>query len=333
MEPSPEPAAERTYFPLPEGLTEARPIPVLGELPVRPRYRPPMPRRKVLLPSLLFVLTCMSTFFVGSHAYMRHGTLPNLPPEWSAILVIGFWEEGWKYMLAVMAVLLAHEMGHFVQAVRYGVPASLPFFIPMPFTPLGTMGAVIGMQGSDADRKELFDIGLTGPIAGLIVALPLTWHGIQIARAFPLNALADVHFQDPLLLKAMMWYLRPELKAGQELTMNPFLMAGWVGMLITGLNMLPISQLDGGHVAYAILGRRAYTLAWGVLLAAFAYMFWAQVYGWMVMVLLVAMIGVEHPPTANDRVPLGWARIIIGALSLAIPILCLAPNPMSVPGN
>src|SRR5262249_45528911 len=148
---------------------------------------------------------------------------------------------------------------HFIQAVRYGVPASLPFFIPMPFTPLGTMGAVIGMQGSDADRKELFDIGLTGPLAGLFVALPLTWYGIQVAHPFPLNVPAGLHFQDPLLLKGMMWYLRPDLQAGQELTMNPFLMAGWVGMLITGLNMLPISQLDGGHVAYAILGRRAYT--------------------------------------------------------------------------
>ena len=223
-------------------------------------------------------------------------------------MLIGRWHDGLVYMAAVMGILLAHEMGHFVQAVRYGVPASLPFFIPMPFTPLGTMGAVIGMQGSEADRKELFDIGLSGPLAGLLVALPITWIGIQQAEPFPLNVPAGIHYQDPLLFKVLMQKLHPELLPGQELTMNPLLMAGWVGMLITGLNMLPISQLDGGHVSYALFGKGSFWIARGVVVAALAFMRITGVYGWMVMLLLVMLIGIQHPPTANDRVELGWGR-------------------------
>ena len=115
--------------------------------------------------------------------------------------------------------------------------------------------------------------------------------------------------------------------------MNPLLMAGWVGMLITGLNMLPISQLDGGHVSYALFGKGSFWLARGVVVAAVCFIFFAQVYGWMVMLLLVTMIGVQHPPTANDRVELGWGRRILGLASLAIPVLCLAPNPISAIGN
>ena len=189
------------------------------------------------------------------------------------------------------------------------------------------------MQGSEADRKELFDIGLSGPLAGLLVALPITWIGIQQAQPFPMNVPAGIHYQDPLLFKVLMQKLHPELLPGQELTMNPLLMAGWVGMLITGLNMLPISQLDGGHVSYALFGKGSFWIARGVVVAALAFMLITGVYGWMVMLFLVTMIGVQHPPTANDRVELGWGRRILGLASLAIPVLCLAPNPISAIGN
>jgi membrane-associated protease RseP (regulator of RpoE activity) len=336
--------ADQPFYPIPDSITATvRPLPVLGEVPAFERYyEPPRQRRRILVPLLLFVATCVSTFWAGSGppqmAWLRHDVtnqlFPLLGSQADSITIAGRWHDGLIYMLAVMGILLAHEMGHFIQAVRYRVHAELPWFIPMPITPLGTMGAVIFMRGSQADRKELFDIGLTGPLAGLLVALPIAWIGIQQAQAFPMQVAGEtIHYQDPLLFKALMLYLRPDLLPGQELTMNPLLMAGWVGMLITGLNMLPISQLDGGHVAYALLGRRSYWLARAVLLAALAFIIFASVYGWLVMLLLVTLIGVEHPPTANDRAPLGWGRRALGLASLAIPILCLAPNPISVIGH
>ena len=250
-----------SYYPIPSTVTTtAQPLPILGELPreSRPPARPRHSRR-VLLPVLLFAATCLSTFWAGSGPEILSQRVLLKGGETTAITLVGIWHDGVVYMLGVLGILLAHEMGHFVQAVRYGVPASLPFFIPMPISPIGTMGAVIGMQGSGADRKELFDIGLTGPLAGLLVAIPLTWIGIQQAAAFPMNfnvPMTTTHFEDPLLMKWMMWYLRPDLAPGQELTLTPLLRAGWFGLLLTGLNMLPISQLDGGHVSYAILGRR-----------------------------------------------------------------------------
>ncbi|MBI2826252.1 MAG: site-2 protease family protein [Planctomycetia bacterium] len=330
--PSPAPG-QQPYLPLPgHAGVPPHPLPILGELPVdlppwkEPRdHRPPLARQRLLLPLALFVATCASTVWAwaGNHLHL------NVTPD--GVRVVKEWSEGFEYMAAVMGILLAHEMGHFIQALRYGVPASLPFFIPMPFTPIGTMGAVIGMQGSEADRKELFDIGLSGPLAGLVVALPLIWFGVTTADPFPLQVRGDLHFQDPLLFKVLMWLLRPDLLPGQELALNPLLMAGWVGLLITGLNMLPVSQLDGGHVAYALFGRGSFWLARGVILAAIAFMVMANVYGWVVMLFLVMMIGIEHPPTANDRAPLGWGRKILGLASLAIPILCLAPDPITVP--
>ena len=288
---------------------------------------------------LLFLLTCLSTFWAGSNANIFLQPAQFQGVATMAVTVLGHWHDGFLYMLGVMGILLAHEMGHFVQAVRYGVPASLPFFIPMPITPMGTMGAVIGMQGSGADRKELFDIGLTGPLAGLLVAIPLTVIGIQQAQPVPIQILQmqaggdHYHFQAPLLMRALMWYLRPDLGANQALAMTPLLMAGWFGLLLTGLNMLPISQLDGGHVAYAVLGRKSFWLARGIMLAALVFIFVARAYGWMVMLLLVSFIGVEHPPTANDRAPMGLGRRLLGLVSLLIPLLCMTPNPITVGGQ
>lgn len=282
---------------------------VLAEMPeVRENRIAPTRQRAVLLPLSLFAATCFSTYWVF---YVQSGPRAGL-----------------LYMTAVMGILLAHEMGHFLQALRYKIPASLPFFIPMPLTPIGTMGAVIGMQGSSADRKQMFDIGISGPWAGLVVAIPVSMLGILTADFVvpPPGTLSD--FTDPLMFQAMIAVLRPDLPAGAELVMNPFLMAGWVGMLITGLNMLPVSQLDGGHMTYALFGKRAHYIARGFLFLAAAYMIVTDTYVWTIMLVLVALIGCDHPPTANDRVPLGPLRWAIGIVSLAIPVLCFMPDPM-----
>lgn len=284
-------------------------------------------RRRVWLPVMLFLATCGSTFLVGMDPFGALSALANVDAFSS--LLAARWQQGLLYMVAVMGILLAHEMGHFLQALRYRVSASLPFFIPMPFSPIGTMGAVIGMQGSQANRKELFDIGLSGPLAGLILALPIVTLGVMRAPAVPLVPGGGYFFGDPLLIKLLIAWLRPDVGPHQTLLMNPLLMAGWVGLIITGLNMFPISQLDGGHVSYALFGRGSWTLARLVLFGAMAFIVIYGAYQWLIMLLLVMAIGPEHPPTRNDHVPLGFWRYALGLASLLIPIFCLAPIPIS----
>lgn len=284
-------------------------------------------RGPIVLPLLLFLLTCGSTFFAGGYEEFRPIPLPGHPQSIKFEVTLN-WLDGLAYMGMVLAVLMAHEMGHFVQALRYGVPATLPFFIPMPLTPIGTMGAVIAMRAEDADRRELFDIAITGPWAGLLVAVPLAIFGVRAAEAAPPGP--GVHFGDPLLIEVLTGWLRPDMPTDWDLVLNPLLRAGWVGLFVTGLNMIPIGQLDGGHVAYALLGRKSTWLGMGVIAAALAYIGWEKQYPWLLMLLLAILTGVRHRQTADDRMQLGLFRTLLGWVSLVIPVLCLTPTPVYV---
>jgi membrane-associated protease RseP (regulator of RpoE activity) len=278
-------------------------------------------RRRVFLPVFLFVATCISTFIAGA---LNWNPAVYFESNQAGSVMLANWQQGLIYMAAVIGILLTHEMGHFLQTVRYHVPASLPFFIPVPVLPIGTMGAVISMEGSQANRKQLFDIGISGPWAGLIVALPIIWFGIKAATAAPPTG--DFQLGDPLIFKLMSGYLRPDIPADALLNKNnPLLMAGWVGMLITGLNMLPISQLDGGHVIYGLFGPRSRYVARGFLIAAILLVIFGEYYNGLLMLVLVILIGVDHPPTRDDTVRLGFARQVFGLISLAIPVLCFTP--------
>jgi len=317
----------------------------------------PRPRRKRRfgLPLALFLVTCASTFFAGATGWMPMDLiadgmshwldgrgLPQIPvapdpyfqlPVRRAILE--HWQDGLIYMGCVLAILLTHEMGHFVMTVIYRVRASLPFFIPLPISPIGTMGAVIAMDGSKADRRQIFDIGLAGPLAGLAVALPIIWIGTsQLDLTMPPEG---YRFGLPLGVHYLLDYLQPGASrppmgvAANQL--NPYFMAGWVGLLVTGLNMMPVSQLDGGHVMYALFGRAAHWMARLFMLAVFVYMavsfyVYQSFPPWLLMALLVLLIGTDHPPTRDDSVRLGWFRIALGVVSLLIPVLCFTPNPI-----
>jgi membrane-associated protease RseP (regulator of RpoE activity) len=252
-------------------------------------------------------------------------------------LVVTHYADGLRYMLAVLGILFAHEMGHFLATVRYGVPASLPFFLPLPITPIGTLGAVIGIDGSEADRKQIFDIGLAGPLAGLVIAIPVMWYGVTQLELQEANGLGGLRLQAPLGVQMMLRangmdseVIREGFWIGQ-LQGNPYFIAGWVGFLITGLNMVPVSQLDGGHVLYCLFVRWAHWLARGFMLTVVIYIVVAQAYVWIPMFLLVFLLmGTDHPPTRDDSVPIGYSRAVIGFLSLAIPIFCLPLPPFEV---
>ncbi len=278
-------------------------------------------RRRVALPVILFIVTCLSTFWAGATHWQ-----PMLADQTADVrqLVIRNWDQGLIYMFCVLAILMFHEMGHFIATLIYRIPASLPYFIPLPIAPIGTMGAVIGMEGHRANRRQIFDIGLAGPLAGLVAAAPILWFGIaQLDLSKP--AYGSMEYDCPLLMRMLIDWLQPAHAGITTIStsqLNPYFMAGWVGLLITGLNMMPVSQLDGGHVIYALFGRRSHWVARGFILAAMAYIVFGNAMIWAPMAILVVLIGTDHPPTSNDTVPLGRFRYALGLSSLLIPLLC-----------
>jgi membrane-associated protease RseP (regulator of RpoE activity) len=283
--------------------------------------------RRLTLPLCLFIATCLSTFWVGAAQYRPLAEMGNFQAMWGTI--VNNWQEGLTYMGAVLAILLTHEMGHFLQTVRHHIPASYPLCIPVPFNPIGTMGAVISMDGMRADRKQIFDIGIAGPLAGLIVAVPILWIGVaQLDLSDDNISPGEIQLNSPVIVGWMMDYLHPEWVDKADWIgisqVNPWFMAGWVGMLITGLNMLPISQLDGGHTLYGLFGPRAHTYARAFVVIAIMYvvMFLEHAAIWTPMLILVILIGVHHPPTSNDKIELDDVRWTIGVASLSIPIIC-----------
>lgn len=235
------------------------------------------------------------------------------------------WQRGLLYMAAVMTVLTAHEAGHFIAARIHGIPATLPFFIPVPVLLTGTLGAVIGMEGSRANRRQLFDIALAGPLAGLVVAVPALVAGIATG-----SGSVDNPFALPPLARWLLAAVRPDLPAGGTIAPNALFMAGWVGLLVTGLNMIPISQLDGGHIAYAVFGRRGNWLARGMLLAAIAAIVCLRQDNWIAMVVVVTLLGVDHPPIRDEIRPLGPLRTVVGILAFLIPLVTFMPEPLTL---
>jgi membrane-associated protease RseP (regulator of RpoE activity) len=286
--------------------------------------RPVRARSPVRLQTLLFILTAATTFAAGVVGWqpMLFGVDDTIATD------IGpHWQRGLVYMTAVMAVLAAHEAGHFIAARIHGIPATLPFFIPVPVLLTGTMGAVIGMEGLRANRRQLFDIALAGPVAGLVVAVPLLAEGMLRGAAVPA---AENPFALPLLARGLLAVVRPDLTPGTTIAPNALFMAGWVGLLVTGLNMIPISQLDGGHVAYAVFGRRGNWLARAVLLAAIATIVVLGQYNWVVMVVVVTLLGVDHPPIRDEDRPPGALRTCLGLAAFLIPLLTFMPEPLAI---
>jgi membrane-associated protease RseP (regulator of RpoE activity) len=185
------------------------------------------------------------------------------------------------------------------------------------------MGAVIGMRGDTWDRKALFDIGITGPLAGLVPTLIFCVLGLQQSQI----VMGRDNMGDPLLMQLMVRWIFGPLGPGEVVAIHPVAYAGWVGVFITALNLLPIGQLDGGHILYALLRRKAHLVASAILMLAIAAMIFNSMYQWLPMVFLLLLIGPYHPPTANDKVPLGTTRVILGWATLAFVIIGFTPTP------
>lgn len=308
-----DPPASRTVL-YPEILVDAR----FEEPPPEPR--PPNRR----LPVLLFIATCLSSFGAQSGHLDRFWALilgaedfvPHIRP----------WE-GLQYALALMTILLCHEFGHYLQARHYEIPASLPHFVPMPLPPIGTLGAVIGMRPRAADDRALFDLAITGPIAGLIPALIFSYAGLQWSTFEPMSAEAQPGGLGVSILFGWIADLAvPSVPENHYVLLHPVAFAGWFGILITSLNLIPIGQLDGGHILYTLVPGRAHLVSMLLLAAAAAAVVFAGYGHWALMILLLILIGPRHPPTARGR-PLDRKRIVLGWLMLLFVLVGFTPRP------
>ena len=319
-----------------EGLSPPEILPG-GDEP-SPR-RPLIRRSRVQLPLILFVATCLSTWFAGATKWVPHVYMwdcvfsPQFGFRFDATplrqVIYAHWLDGLIYMFCVQIILFAHEMGHYVYTLIYRVRSTLPFFIPFPIAPTGTMGAVIAMEGHKANRRQIFDIGIAGPIAGLAFAIPILWIGV---RNLNLDATPSGGFalDLPWAMRWLVDLLQPG-KLGETNHVwlsqsNPYFVAGWFGLIMTALNMMPVSQLDGGHITYTLWGKGAHWVARAFMVFVFAYITFTGNATGILMAVLVLFIGTDHPPTSDDTVPLGWFRTLLGYASLVIPIICFTPK-------
>lgn len=264
------------------------------------------PRRKVTIHVLLFVLTILSTYFVA----LGDGPLGAL----------------W-YSLGIITILLTHEMGHYLTANKHGVPATLPYFIPMPLPPFGTMGAVIKMEGRIPDRKALFDVGVAGPMAGLVMIVPAIFVGLRMSPIVEIASLGEgtITLGDSLLFSFIARISIGPLPPGQDVVLHPLAFAGWVGLLVTALNLLPVGQLDGGHIMYALFWKKSKFLS-GIFYAIFLFICLFYYVGWFLFIIVLSIVR-KHPPTMNDAIPLDNKRKVLGIFALIIFVLAFTPVP------
>jgi membrane-associated protease RseP (regulator of RpoE activity) len=243
--------------------------------------------------------------------------------------------QGVAFSISLLAILTAHESGHYVACRRYGVDATLPFFIPAP--PLflaGTFGAFIKIKSSIPSRRALFDIGVAGPLAGFVVAVPVAVLGILLSHPAPVPTDGAIIFNDPLLFRLLAKGLGVQLEANNA--GNSFYFAAWIGLLVTSLNLMPVGQLDGGHATFSLFGARAHkvmgTLAFITMatLAVLGWMWHRAPSGFLYAVLLAVMLRIRHPQAGDEREPLGRARVLVAVLTLLVFILCFWPFPITI---
>ena len=311
-------------------------LPPAWPSPPESPYAPPTPepRRDPLWRYvLLFLLTVYTTTAAGGSHYLSFylglggGFNPFTPWE---LMVRGLW-----YSVPILAILGCHELGHYLACRYYGVAASRPYFIPMPLVLTGTLGAFIRIRRPIPGKRELFDIGIAGPIAGFVIAVPLLFMGMYLSRVveLPRNPEGELFWLgEPLLFKAAAWLTFGHVADGYTITMHPVAFAAWFGLLATALNLFPIGQLDGGHISYAVLGRKSSVVTLVMVACLIGLAFWSL--SWAVWagltVMMLVVFGPHHPRTADESVPLDPARKALAIFAVIMFILCFTPAPIEL---
>lgn len=277
----------------------------------RPWMREPWPNL------VLFVATMLTTLFVGA---LHQGADPLQDPR---NLLAGL-----PFAATLLAILGVHELGHYFTAKAYGIRVTLPYFIPAPIG-LGTFGAFIKMKSPVTDRRALLDVGIAGPLAGLVLAIPAVLVGLRLSTIVPAQG-AGVGLGTSLLFLFLQAIAVGPVPDGLDILLHPVAFAGWIGLFVTALNLLPIGQLDGGHIAYALLGRRHRQVAMGTaaLLVALGIFFWQ---GWLVWAVLAIAMGFQHPPPLDDVTPLDGRRRLLAVGAFVLLLLLITPAPFFFP--
>ena len=256
--------------------------------------------RRYIIHIVLFILTVASTLIVGGPAYS----------------------------FGIILILLGHEMGHYFMSRRHGIKATLPFFLPFPLPPFGTLGAVIRMESTVSSRRALFDTGIAGPLTSLVLSIPAIAIGLKLSKVVPVSHIKEgaLRLDDPFLFSIIQRLVLGEISENYEVFLHPIGFAGWVGLFVTSLNLLPIGQLDGGHIAYGLFGRRSRI----IYLTAIAVMAFITVFynpGWFLLLILIIVFGFRHPPPIDDITPLDGKRKLMGGVIFLAFLLSFTPAP------
>src|SRR5262245_12924285 len=294
---------------------------------VMPASRPP---ERIWRYVALFCLTVATTTMVGINHYVSFYAgfkAIDLPFSTWELVARGLW-----YSVSILAILGAHEFGHYYACRYYGVDASLPYFLVVPVPLTGTLGAFIRIRQQIPTKRALFDIGIAGPIAGFVVVIPVLMIGMYMSQVVevPKNFDGAVYeLGEPLLFKAAAWLTFGTVPEGYTVNMHPVAFAAWFGMLATTLNLFPIGQTDGGHVSYAVLGRYSTFLSFGTLacLVGLSFVSMSWIVWTVLMTAMLVVIGPRHPTTIDEHVPLDRPRLWLAGFALAMFVLCFSPVP------
>ena len=282
----------------------------------------PTSEARPLLAGGLFIATVLSALFAGIMGQER-------------VLADGFQVgdliHGWPFALSLLTILVAHELGHYFVARHFGTAVSLPYFIPMPLSPFGTFGAVINMKAPPANRRQLLAIAAAGPLAGFVLAIPILIIGLSLSNVGPMPAGVPYMLEGNSLLYAAVKFLmfgRLLPGGGLDVNLHPVAFAGWAGLLVTGLNLLPVGTLDGGHIIYALTGERAKRLTWPIIgLMLLMSFIWN---GWLLWAALLFLFGRYHAVPLNDITQLGSTGRVIAIAIIILFILTFVPIPLNI---
>ena len=278
----------------------------------------------------LFVLTCLSTSIVGTvlmtfYANPEESLGHILTQMIHSPLVL---LRGVPFSFAVMSILLGHEMGHYLTCRYYGIDATLPYFIPAP-NPIGTMGAFIKIKSPIQHRAALLEVGIAGPIVGFVLAIPTLFIALWKSGYIALDPSAGIELGEPLIFKLAELVMGKIPPPGMAINLHPIGIAAWFGFFATALNLIPVGQLDGGHVSYALFRgiHKRISKVFLFTLIPLGLFYWQ---GWLFWTTVLLIIGFRHPMTLDDSIPLSRRHVWLGWIALAMFVLCFTPMPFYV---
>jgi membrane-associated protease RseP (regulator of RpoE activity) len=325
---------EEKFDSLRKSLKEKGYIPMLryekGEHVIYVIKKPKRKEKSVWINIFLLIATIITTILTGSILYVGYSDIWSMPNAIDVFAIENLFYGTALFALPLMSILFVHEMGHYFISRKHGIATSLPYFLPIPpIIPsfnIGTFGALIHSRDPMPNKKALFDVGMAGPVAGFLVAVPITAVGIATAKIVPIIPLeslpaGETVFGSSFLIDLLSWGIL-DIPQGFTIDMNPILFAGWVGLLITSINLLPAGQLDGGHIFRAVLGEKQKYAGW---IAIFIMIFTGW---WFFAFIIIFMMGMMHPPPLNDDTELDIRRKMLFLVAIAMLLLCFIPYPI-----